>query len=502
MHRGIVSASSNLTQETVRRARWILISVGVGIALGLILLFARELPTRWTGVIILATMAPTAVLLVRNTEKLLLIALVVDIALGFDIALASRPGHKGGPSGFLISLMTLALPVGYALWLITREADGKTQVVVNKAITTPALVLLFTMLVSILQSTDKQLSMAQLFLELQFFLLYFYIANHVRSWATVRLVLTALVVCLLAISVLMLLQNLVGFQLSALGIASSAIDSSIASAESRVAGTFGSSNAAATFLAASIAITFAIYLTDSWLVDKRLALSALLLGIAALVMTQSRSAWAAFALTMLILTIRALRKRVGTRAILLLGLIVLILGLVFSTQITERLSTDDQGSAETRRWHAEWAFNILEDHMYTGIGLNNMWLLALRREYLPLELMGRENLNVIHNKYLMVWVETGLFGLLSFLWLLSAVSLSAVQSLLRAKETYASIIITGLLAGLVVFLVHMLSDPFGARTRPQLLWLIIALIAATSQLVKDEAQTPVEENASQVGAAP
>jgi putative inorganic carbon (HCO3(-)) transporter len=477
-----------MTTTNLPRVRAVILSIGLGMILGLTLLFARALPARWTGLVILATLAPTVIILVNDMSKLLLIALVVDIPLGLDIALADQAGHKGGASGFVVSLMLPALIVGYALWLTKKQGGEPITVYLHKDITAPALVYLFAQLVSAFQASSVRLSIAQVFLEAQFFLMYFYLINHVKNWARARVVFTTLVACLIVESVLMLLQYTTGFELAAFGIESQASGSSIASAAARVAGTLGSSNAAATFLAASVAITFALYLTDGWLTDKRLALVGLLLGIAALMATQSRSGWLAFALTMLILTTRALRKRIGTRAILLLGAVALLVGIGFSQQIQERLTTDDEGSAQTRVYHTEWAFNILEDHMFTGVGVNNMWLLALQREYLPLELAGRRQLNVIHNKYLLVWVELGLFGFLAFLWFLLAACVRALRALVRARDARSSITITGLLAALVVYLSHMASDPFGARARPQFMWFIIALIAAVSQLARQGAK--------------
>ena len=86
--------------------------------------------------------------------------------------------------------------------------------------------------------------------------------------------------------------------------------------------------------------------------------------------------------------------------------------------------------------------------MFTGVGVNNMWLIALQRDYLPLELAGRKQLNVIHNKYLLVWVELGLFGFLAFLWFLLAACVRALRALIHASDAKASITITGLLAAL------------------------------------------------------
>jgi O-antigen ligase len=371
--------------------------------------------------------------------------------------------------------------VGYALWLTDSQTDDSSRIRTHLDITFPALLYLFFLLVSVFQAVDPRLSLAQLFMEVQLFLVYFYVINYIKSWGRLRLVLTTLVICLLLESVLMLLQFFFGFEFSAVSIVSRTLESSITSAEARIAGTFTSPNAAATILAASLAITFAAFLTDNRLVDKRLALAALLVGIPALVTTQSRSGWIAFALAVLIILVRALQRNINLRAFLPLLIVALIIGIGFSHQIVERFTADDNNSAQTRIWHVKLAFNILEDHMIAGVGLNNSWLVIKSGRYLPLELMGRR-LNVLHNKYLTVWTETGVFGFLVFIWLLLATASRALLSSIHAKSDYKTIIMAGFLAALIAFMYHMLSDPFSARVRVQLLWLILALIAATSRI--------------------
>jgi len=478
--------------ESIRKAAEIIAPVVAGLVLGAIVLFARELPSEWAGLVILATISPTVVLLVNDVRKLLLITLVVDIPLGLDIMLGDQPGHVGGSTGFSVSLMTMALVVGYAIWLAERPASSQSKIRTHKDITVPALVYLFFLLVSAFQAVDVWFSIVQLFLEIQFLLMYFYVINHVKTRAAVRLIFTILVLCLFFESVVMLLQYFVGFELTALGIGTQTTGSSIASATKRVGGTIGSPNGAATYLATSLAITFAAYLTGNRLINKKLTLIALLVGCAALVTTQSRSGWIACTVAMLILVTQALRKQVGVRAVLLLLVVAVIIGAVFSTQIIDRLTTDDQGSAESRTWYNELAFNIINAHMFTGIGLNNLWLVM--RDYLPLELLGSKHsqyLYIVHNKYLLVWAETGLFGFLAFLWLLLAACRRALQALIQTKDVYTSIVITGLLSALVVYLLHMSSDPFASRVRMQPVWLIMALIAATSQLAGETEQQSV-----------
>jgi putative inorganic carbon (HCO3(-)) transporter len=462
--------------------------IAVGLALGAILVFSKSLPPDWAGLVTLATLVPTIALLANHMSKLLLITLVVDIPLGLDIALGDRP-HIGSVSGFLISLMTMALVVGYAIWLVTKSARGKSRVYTHKDMTIPALVYLFFVLLSTFQAVDVWFSFAQVFLQIQFVLMYFYVINHIRTWSDVRTVFLALTLCLLFEGILMLAQYLTGFQLAGLTIQSRATGSVITSATRRVAGTLGSPNSAATYVAASLAIAFAAYLTDGRLVNKKLALIAMLVGVLALMATQSRTGWGIFAVSMLILTVQAVRRHVGVKAILMLLIVALIIGAGFSEQIIERITADDRGSAESRVWYSKLAFNILEDHAFTGIGVNNLWLVM--HDYLPLELLGlkRQYRHLIHNKYLLVWTETGLFGLLSFLWLLAAACRRAILSLRRASDPYTSIVMAGLLAALAVYLIHMLSDPIATRVRMQLFWFILALITATSRIARNSEGT-------------
>jgi putative inorganic carbon (HCO3(-)) transporter len=469
--------------ENMHKAVEIIAPIGVGLALGTVLLFARGLPSDWAGLVILAAIAPTVALLVNDTRKLLLIVLVVDIPLGLDIALLGRLGHRGGPPGFLISLMTMALAVGYASWLANRPVGGKRRTYFHKSIAIPALAYLFFMLVSAIQAIEVQFSVFGIFLQIQFLLMYFYISNHVKTWADVRLILTTLVVCVILESSLMLLQYYTGFELSALGIQSQAGGSDIASATARIGGTLGPSNVAATYLATSLAITFAAYLTDGRLVNKKLALIAFFPGIAALVMTQSRSGWVAFAAALLILIALTMKRRIGVKAILLLFIVVVVLGAGFFTQIMDRFITDDHQSAESRAWYNQLALNVITDHMFTGIGVNNMRFVMDDSDYVPLELMGRSR-TLIHNKYLSTWMEIGLFGFLAFIWLLLAAGRCAFQALMRAKDAHISVAITGLLAALVAYSMHMTTATFTGRARIQTLWFILALITATSRIAK------------------
>jgi O-antigen ligase len=88
---------------------------------------------------------------------------------------------------------------------------------------------------------------------------------------------------------------------------------------------------------------------------------------------------------------------------------------LFGHTVIRRITGDDEGSAATRVTLSELAFSMIEDHPIRGVGANNSPLMI--KEYVTID-MGETWLNAIHNKYLLVWAETGIGGLLAFVWFL------------------------------------------------------------------------------------
>jgi O-antigen ligase len=455
-----------------------LAAVGAGVAAGAALVFSRLLPLEWAGVVLLALLFPVFALVVGNIEKLLLIVLVLDIPLGLDIALANRAGHRGGPGGFLISLMTLALTVG----LLRHPQRRPTRAVDHacRSISVPALVFLFATLVSAFVAKEVWFTLVQLFLSAQFVLMYYYLTNRVQGWVDIRVIVTSIAVCLLLESIVMLLQLYAGFRLSMGSIQTHSVGSSIRSLGSRVGGTLSGPNVAATFLVSSLAITCAASLAGSRFVSRRLAFPALLLGTVALVVTQSRAAWIAAAVVLPGIAAYALHKRIGGRMLLALVVAVLALASVFTGLVVERFVTDDRGSAESRIWYSELALNIIREHVFTGIGANNQQFALDDDAYAPQALVGQERTS-IHNAYLTIWVELGPLGFLAFVWLLLAGGRLAFAAARSATAPEVAIVISGFLGALVANAMHMAVATFDNR-RPQFLWLILALIAVLARL--------------------
>ena len=215
--------------------------------MGTLAIVANNSSSKWVVVIIGAAVAPIVVLLVNDIKKLILIALIIDIPLGIDIAIQNQGWHKGGPTGYMVSLMTIALLVGYVLWIIERRPKPQFF----PGVTIPALLYLFASLFSFFQSSNWQLSMFGFFHKLQVFLMYFYIVNHITTQDNLRLIVITMTICLLLESVLMVLQYFTGATLDIGNLVTSHAGAEGASAGAtgrRVAGTLGRSGHAALYL--------------------------------------------------------------------------------------------------------------------------------------------------------------------------------------------------------------------------------------------------------------
>jgi O-antigen ligase len=458
---------SNFTQsDTFQHIAEIGAPLAVGLALGAVVVFATRLPSDWANLVLLAALAPTVAILGNDLRKLLLVLFIAAIPLGLDFEVLRRTGPLAGPAGIWISPVTLGLVVGYAWWLLKRPAGGREEIHAHPEILIPAFFYILAVLVSSFQATELWFSITQFLLEFQLLLLFVLVVNQIRTWADVRFVFSLVVVCLLAESLVMLLE-----------VSPDSIGGR------RLVGTLSNPNLAGTYLAGALAIAFAAYLTDGRLANKRLALAAFTLGSVALVLTQSRSGLLAAAAAFVLLVVRAVARRTGGKAAILFLTILFVVGSMSWTIVTRRFSGEDSGSAESRVLQSELALNVLREHWLTGIGVNQHWTVVADEEYLPPELLGRE-LFPIHNVYLTVWVEIGIFGFLAFLWLLGAGAVSALLGALRATDRYVSIAMAGLLAALVAWLVNVLVQPW-RPPRMLMLWLLLAIIAASCRIARE-----------------
>jgi O-antigen ligase len=121
--------------------------------------------------------------------------------------------------------------------------------------------------------------------------------------------------------------------------------------------------------------------------------------------------------------------------------------------------------------------------MFTGIGASNQ--IFVLRDYLPVELMGDRNiLYQIHNRYLAILAEIGLFGFLAFIWFRVTIIWRALKASINTVDPYVAIFLAGLMAAQIGNAYHMSADAFDQRLPNQIVWFGAALITATVRLSK------------------
>jgi O-antigen ligase len=455
-----------------------LLAVLVGVAMGGVALIANSASSKWTVAILFTMVVPLAALVVKDIRKLLLIAFVVDMPLGLDIALQDQEWHSGGPTGYMISLMTIALIAGYAIWIMERKPKPRFFA----GVTLPILLYLLMIVLSLFQTHNLQLSLFGLFLQCQFFLMYFYMANHIRTWDDVKLVMVATAICLLLEAALMLVQYFAGASFTAGAITSYVVDGSASAGATgpRVGGTIGSPNSAAAYLAPMLVITLSAYLSGK-LVETKLALLACALGTVALIATATRTAWGSLILGVFLLFLQVMRTEAARKAIGILLIGGLAVGLLFGGQISERMAA--VATDHTRPELATMARNIIKAFPM-GIGENN-YDQVMSDKYAHPNWVGHTHYPV-HNKYLLVWAETGLQGLVAFAFVLLATAWYTRRWLFRTgQQPKFTILGAGFLSALAGYAFHMNTEGFSSRPNVQILWFLVGMITALTQLIQN-----------------
>jgi O-antigen ligase len=335
-------------------------------------------------------------------------------------------------------------------------------------------------IVSVFIAQDVSLAVFEVVLLVESSLLYFYVANVVRSPRDVVFVVYCLLIGCLLESAIMIVMRVAVTPASSWNLPIHLhADWGGHGSFMRVGGTVGSPNVAAGYLSVCLALAASVLLTNLTSRYKMLAISVLGLGGVALILTGSRGGWIALVLALSILGLVTWRRRgLSLKMPLAAAALSLVLFLPFHSLISARLFGDDKGSAESRVPLMHLAFRIVKDNPVLGVGANNFTVVMNR--YLSPEF--REGfLFAVHNKYLLVLAETGAIGLLGFL----AFLLGTVRKgwrCWRLSDDPLSLLALGFVAGLVGHMVHMTVDVFRGRPTQQLIWLIAGLLTAMFQM--------------------
>ena len=155
---------------------------------------------------------------------------------------------------------------------------------------------------------------------------------------------------------------------------------------------------------------------------------------------------------------------------------VIAVFIVFSPLLIQRFNIQKEDQAVSLRvFYNNAAFNIIKKSPLTGVGLGN-FIIKLREIYPSL---ASWQYQPVHNIYLLIFSEIGLFGLIAFLFILFLI----FKDYLRSKVYGLKLVFFGGLG--IVFLVIGFVDHFFFTINQGMLlfWLILGIISSKITIV-------------------
>jgi len=408
---------------------------------------------------------------------LLLAIILLDIPLQIDINLdyQAGPAALGALGGWNVSVTTLCLIGLYALWTIQLLSKANIHLRPSLRASVPIVLYLAFDALSILSAYDVKLALFEIFLLVQLFMLYVYIVSTVRTQEDLLFIIIMLLLGLILESLIMMLVYITRHDLQ-FAVLSTKVDQSFYRAQViRVGGTLRSPSAASIYISLLLAPTASILLSRLGRWYKRIAMVAFGLGGIALALTFTRGGWIAFGISITILCLLAWRRGWLALSIpLSTAIVVGILIFLFRDAFLARLAEGENGRIPL----IQLAFYVINDHPLLGIGANN-FAIAINQYATPE--FDRSWLYIVHNKYLLVWAEAGIGGLIAFIWFLTATVYRGWRCW-NANHQFLSIISLGFMAAIIGHMVHMNFDLFSGRPQVQLLWVIVGLTIAVDRM--------------------
>jgi len=471
----------------------VILFTGVGVAAGMVLFVALGYSLEFL-LLAAAGIAGLAILIaVKDWRRFLLMGAVFTIPLQIDVNFMHSFEYQAGASTAGISLSDLFLFGLLLVNFLEMAIQKKTTAAFFAVISVPAILYFEMAVLSMVWAPRLDLAFMEVFRMFKVLLFYFVLIANVRSARDLRLVLWVLCASLAFQSIIAMLQTWKGglLGLSFLGEAVPDPDRDVT--VWRVMGTLGHPNKLATFVELLISICLALFVIEK----SKLKFFSFVIFLAAmmtLIMTGSRGAWISVMLAFVIFFILGIlnpkiQLKSLVKPLLILMVVLVIASAAFFDMLKERISGDDYGSAMSRIPMIHIALNVISAHPFTGVGINNYQ--EKMREYNN-SLLARQFTTIprpVHNMYLLVAGELGIFGFFFMLWMVLA-GIFVLLDIVASPNPFYALTAISLFCGIAAFSVHGMVDkhPPGSYV---LFYVLLALAAATARLHKT---TVVAEN--------
>ena len=381
------------------------------------------------------------------------------------------------------------------LWKLKLVSEEKIKITPTP-LNLPVLAFMTICALSLLWSDSPMVSLLELPLFLAGPILYFIIANNIKSEHQINRLLTALLV----ISSLLGIYGIFQYQ----GIDFAFWKGNVG--RSQVFGLFGNVNYFAEYLIVPLPLAISLFFATRNRTYKILLLVGILAMGGSLILTFTRGSYLAIGISSLFMFFLYLTSRGKSfikehqKIFIFILAFIILLTFLFATpnplnksgtvisKIKGRISISQfTKDSSLKRRIAIWKFTTLmiKDHPVLGSGIGTFKYNSLNyqakffnqgenRRLYPYGIADK-----VHNEYLQLGAEIGILGLGIFLWLIITYFNYGIKLLKRLKDEYKQGIVIGLMGGVVAVLIDAIFGfPLHLPATLVLFWLFIGLVVS------------------------
>jgi len=430
-----------------------------------------QLETRFMGAALVAAAGMAGLALLGSLARVRMV-LVAALALGLSIGLSisffhhtELPGRYapfvGGALAVTVSLALLAAAGYLVCWILESRLVGRPRPLrLVPLVLWPQLLFMAAGVLSLSNAMYLSLALLEMLRLMGLLMICIVIMNLTRRELMVYL-------WVLALSV-MLQAGLAGVQFATgrelgLGVLGEAKlkDYRIGAVQvARPTGTIGDANMLAYFFEITFPVMLAMFYLARHDLTRLVAAVATLAAAAGMVASYSRAAWMTVPVSVTIVTLRILGRRVvslRTAIVLITLTMALAVSMIWLWPLIERrLFGDDAGSASHRWPLAQAALSIFAQFPVLGVGLNNFAVSFTVFDTTSYSRVFFGGDNVVHNLHLLILTETGLVGFAAHLMIFGGAAWLAFTA---NGDRVAQGLAVATFAGLLAHLGHGMVDP-------------------------------------------
>jgi O-antigen ligase len=210
------------------------------------------------------------------------------------------------------------------------------------------------------------------------------------------------------------------------------------------------------------------------------------------VWTNSRAGWISFAVALIFLGILIFCKIKKKRVLInIFFTLVIILVLMFPLyprlydKLYGRFAAQDKGSAKSRIPQFEVAFNIIQEYPFLGIGINNYSEIMYEYDTTD-EGLYQITPFPVHNIFLHITAEMGIFALFIFIWIIITIYLTGLIYIFKYDNLMIHVV-AGMLSGILAFLIHGLVDTASIGSKMFVfLWFFAGIIVGIKEIKNEK----------------